>query len=114
MNLINTDLSLEEVLQYNFNSIDTNTTYLQQYKDIAGIHGQKWPFIKVYMVENDRLLLEVVVATTGEVLSSRGINNVNVLKLTIPKNPIFKNKQFFSLSLRIPKWLLKRLNVRLQ
>ena len=46
------------------------------------------------MVENDRLLLEVVVATTGEVLSSRGINNVNVLKLTIPKNPIFKNKQF--------------------
>ena len=46
------------------------------------------------MVENDRLLLEVIVATTGEVLSSRGINNVNVLKLTIPKNPIFKNKQF--------------------
>jgi len=41
MNLINTDLSLEEVLEYNFNSIDTNTTYLQQYKDIACIHGQK-------------------------------------------------------------------------
>jgi len=41
MNLINTDLSLEEVLEYNFNSIDTNTTYLQQYKDIVGIHGQK-------------------------------------------------------------------------
>ena len=41
MKLINTDLSLEEVLQYNFNSIDTNTTYIQQYKDIVGIQGQK-------------------------------------------------------------------------
>jgi len=41
MNLINTNLSLEKVLQYNFNSIDTNTTYPQQYKDIVGIHGQK-------------------------------------------------------------------------
>ena len=41
MNLINTDLSLEEVLQYNFNSIDTNTTHLQQYLDITGINGEK-------------------------------------------------------------------------
>jgi len=41
MNLINTNLSLEKVLQYNFNSIDTNTTYLQQYKYIVGIYGQK-------------------------------------------------------------------------
>ena len=46
------------------------------------------------MVENDRLLFQVIVHTTGELLSSRVINNVNVLKLTIPKNPIFKNKQF--------------------
>ncbi|MBG28386.1 MAG: hypothetical protein CMI31_00050 [Opitutae bacterium] len=29
------------VNQYNFNSIDTNTIYLQQYKKIKGIKSQK-------------------------------------------------------------------------
>ena len=46
------------------------------------------------MVENDRLWLETVKESTGEVLKSKKLNNVNVLKLTIPENPIFKNKQF--------------------
>ena len=46
------------------------------------------------MVENDRLWLETVKESTGEVLKSKKLNNVNVLKLTIPINPIFKNKQF--------------------
>ena len=96
MKLINTSLSKEKVLnQYNFNSIDTNTIYLQQYIGIVGIYGQKWPFIKVYMVENDRLRVELVSESSGEVYSSRRLNNVNVLKLIIPNDPIFKNKQFF-------------------
>ena len=46
------------------------------------------------MAENDRLRLELLNDSTGEVLSSRPLNNVKVLKLTIPKNPIFKHKQF--------------------
>ena len=46
------------------------------------------------MVENDRLRLELLIVSTGEVISSRGLNNVNVLKLTIPVDPIFKRNQF--------------------
>jgi len=46
------------------------------------------------MVENDRLRLEVISESSGEVYSSRGLNNADVLKLIIPINPIFKNKQF--------------------
>ena len=46
------------------------------------------------MVENDRLRVELVSESSGEVYSSRRLNNVNVLKLIIPNDPIFKNKQF--------------------
>ena len=46
------------------------------------------------MVENERLRVEVVSESTGEVHSSRRLNNANVLKLIIPNDPIFKNKQF--------------------
>ena len=46
------------------------------------------------MVENDRLRLELLNESIGEVISSRALNNVNVLKLTIPVDPIFKRNQF--------------------
>ena len=46
------------------------------------------------MVKNDRLRLEVVSETTGDVLSSRSVNIGNQLKLTIPIDPIFKKNQF--------------------
>ena len=31
----------KSVISLNFISIDTNTIYIQEYKDIAGIYGQK-------------------------------------------------------------------------
>ena len=46
------------------------------------------------MVENDRLRHEVVSEITGVVYSSRNVNIANQLKLIIPVDPIFKNKQF--------------------
>lgn len=46
------------------------------------------------MAENDRLRHEVVSESTGEVYSSRSVNILNQLKLIIPVDPIFKNKQF--------------------
>ena len=46
------------------------------------------------MAENDRLRIELLSEGTGEVLRSRALNNVNMLKLTIPVNPIFKRNQF--------------------
>ena len=46
------------------------------------------------MVKNDRLRLELLNESTGEVLRSRALNNENVLKLTIPVDPIFKRNQF--------------------
>ena len=46
------------------------------------------------MVENDRLRHQVVSESTGEVYSSRSVNISNQLKLIIPVNSIFKNKQF--------------------
>ena len=96
MKLISTSLSKKKVLnQYNFNSIDTNTIYLQQYIDIIGNYGQKWPFIKVYMVENDRLLHLLLNDTTGELYTSRRLNIVNRSQLSIPRNPTFGKKQFF-------------------
>ena len=78
-------------------TIDTNTIYLQQYIDIVGIYGQEWPFIKVFMVEKDRLMAEILSENTGEVYSSRSVNILNQLKLIIPVDPIFKNKQFLKL-----------------
>ena len=46
------------------------------------------------MVKNDRLRVEILSENTGELYSSRRLNNVNVLKLSIPNDPIFKKKQF--------------------
>jgi hypothetical protein len=46
------------------------------------------------MVENDRLRLEVISESSGDVLSSRSVNIANQLKLTIPIDPIFKKNQF--------------------
>ena len=46
------------------------------------------------MVENDRLMHQVVSETTGELLNSKSVNILNQLKLIIPVDPIFKNKQF--------------------
>ena len=46
------------------------------------------------MVEKDRLRVEILSEDTGVLYSSRFINNVNVLKLNIPNDPIFKKKQF--------------------
>ena len=46
------------------------------------------------MAENDRLRIELLSEGTGEVLRSRALNNVNMLKLTIPVDPIFKRNQF--------------------
>ena len=46
------------------------------------------------MVEKDRLRSEILSENTGEVYSSRRLNNLNVLKLSIPNDPIFKKKQF--------------------
>ena len=46
------------------------------------------------MVEKDRLRIEILSENTGELYSSRRLNNVDVLKLSIPNDPIFKKKQF--------------------
>ena len=46
------------------------------------------------MVKNDRLRVEILSENTGELYSSRRLNNVNELKLSIPNDPIFKKKQF--------------------
>ena len=46
------------------------------------------------MVEKDRLRVEILSENTGELYSSRRLNNVNELKLSIPNDPIFKKKQF--------------------
>ena len=46
------------------------------------------------MVEKDRLRVEILSENTGELYSSRRLNNVDVLKLSIPNDPIFKKKQF--------------------
>ena len=46
------------------------------------------------MVKNDRLRVEILSENTGELYSSRRLNNVDVLKLSIPNDPIFKKKQF--------------------
>mgnify|MGYP000173858183 FL=1 len=46
------------------------------------------------MVENERLRLEVISESSGDVLSSRSVNIANQLKLTIPIDPIFKKNQF--------------------
>ena len=46
------------------------------------------------MVEKDRLRVEILSENTGEVYSSRRLNNVNELKLSIPNDLIFKKKQF--------------------
>ena len=46
------------------------------------------------MVEKDRLRVEILSENTGELYSSRRLNNVNELKLSIPNDLIFKKKQF--------------------
>ena len=46
------------------------------------------------MVEKDRLRVDILSENTGELYSSRRLNNVNELKLSIPNDPIFKKKQF--------------------
>ena len=46
------------------------------------------------MVENDRLRLEVISESSGEVYSSRRINNVNRLQLSIPIERRFGKNRF--------------------
>ena len=41
------------------------------------------------MVEKDRLRVEILSENTGELYSSRRLNNVNEMKLSIPNDPIF-------------------------
>jgi len=46
------------------------------------------------MVENERLRYELVSESTGEVYSSRRLNNINRLELSIPNEPMFGRNRF--------------------
>ncbi len=52
------------------------------------------------MVENDRLRLELLSESTGELYSSRRLNIVNKSQLSIPRNPTFGKKQFLIVGAR--------------